>query len=107
MSRPIRYARNGDVDVAYRIWGDGPHDIVLILDWMSHIEVITELPDLARYLERLSTFGRVIMTDMRGVGASDPVSYGQTRREEWIGDIAAVMAAAGSTRATVVGMGHG
>ena len=92
MTGYTRYATSGDVEVAYRIWGDGPHDIVLILDWMSHVEVNTELPDLVRYFNRLCSFGRLIMTDMRGVGASDPVPYGETRREDWIADIAAVMA---------------
>jgi class 3 adenylate cyclase len=106
MMSQTRYATSGDVELAYRVWGEGPHDIVLILDWMSHVEVITELPDLMRYLERLSSFGRVVMTDMRGIGASDPVPYAETRREDWVSDVAAVMAAAGSTRATVVGMGH-
>src|SRR5947207_5476160 len=104
MSSHISYARNGDVDLAYRIWGDGPHDIVLILDWMSHLEVITELPDLARYLDRLSAFGRVIMTDMRGAGTSDPVSYEETRRGERYANDPPVMPPSSPTRPTVATM---
>lgn len=107
MSGQTRYARNGSVHLAYQVWGAGPRDIVFIPDWITHIDVIAELPDLARFMERLTAFGRVIMTDMRGEGASDHGAHEETQREDWIGDIAAVMAAAGSTRATLIGWGHG
>lgn len=107
MSQQTRYAKGGTVHIAYKILGDGPSDIVLIPDWITHIDVILELPELNRFLERLSAFGRVIMMDMRGVGASDAVAHEETQQSDWIADIAAVMAAAGSDRATVIGMGHG
>jgi hypothetical protein len=65
MSVQTRYARNGSVHLAYQVRGAGPHDIVFIPDWITHIDVIAELPELARFIERLTTFGRVIMTNMR------------------------------------------
>jgi class 3 adenylate cyclase/pimeloyl-ACP methyl ester carboxylesterase len=105
MKVQTKYARNGDVHIGYQVWGSGP-DILFIPDWLSHIDIVAELPELARFMERLSGFSRLIMMDMRGVGASDPVVHSETTREQWIGDIAAVMAAAGTTRPTLLGMGH-
>ena len=105
MKVQTKYARNGDVHIAYQVSGAGP-DILFIPDWLSHIDCVAELPELARFMERLSAFGRLIMMDMRGVGASDPVVHDQTTREEWIGDIAAVIAAAGVSKPTLLGMGH-
>jgi pimeloyl-ACP methyl ester carboxylesterase len=102
-----RYAKHGNVHLAYQVRGAGAQDIVLLPDWMTHIDVLGEMPEFGRFLDRLAGLGRLITTDIRGVGASDPVEHGETRREDWIGDIAAVMAAAGSTRASLVGLGHG
>jgi class 3 adenylate cyclase len=102
-----RYAKNGNVHLAYQVRGAGALDIVLLPDWMTHIDVLGEMPEFGRFLDRLAGLGRLITTDIRGVGASDPVEHGETRREDWIGDIAAVMAAAGSARASLVGLGHG
>jgi len=107
MKAETRYASNGSVSLAYQVHGNGPHDLLFIPDWLSHLEMITELPDLAHFMERLTGFARVIMTDMRGTGASDPVPDAETRREDWIGDVAAVMAAANCPRPILLGMGHG
>ena len=54
MHAQTRYARNGGVHLAYQVRGTGPTDIVLIPDWLTHIDVITELPDVARGVERLA-----------------------------------------------------
>ena len=106
MSVQTQYAKNGSVHLAYQVQGAGPHDLVFMADWITHVDRFVELPDLARFMDRLTAFGRVIMTDIRGVGASDHVAPEEMRREDWIGDIAAVMAAAGSTRATIIALGH-
>lgn len=106
MSVQTKYARNGDVHIAYQVLGAGPRDILFIPDWMSHVDRATELPELARFMERIGAFGRIIMMDMRGVGASDPVIHAETTRQEWIDDISAVMAAADSKEPILLGMGH-
>jgi class 3 adenylate cyclase len=107
MSEQTRYAKSGAVHIAYQIWGEGPYDMLFIPDWITHTDLFSGLPELARFLERLSGFGRLIMMDMRGVGASDAVAHEETQPSDWIGDIAAVMAAAGSDRAALIGLGHG
>jgi hypothetical protein len=83
MHGQTRYARNGGVHLAYQVRGAGATDILLIPDWLTHIDVITELPDVARGVDRFAGLGRLIMTNIRGVGASDPVDHAQTRREDW------------------------
>ena len=70
----IRYARNGDVHLAYQVWGEGPRDIVLVPGFISHLEVIWSHPEAVHYLERLGSFARVISFDRRGTGLSDPVT---------------------------------
>ena len=73
MANPVtRYAKSGDVHVAYQVFGDGPVDLVFVPGFVSHIENYWEHPDLARWLLRLASFARVIMFDKRGTGLSDP-----------------------------------
>lgn len=64
-----RYTRSGDADIAYQVWGTGP-DLVAIHGLPGHLEVMWELPEFAAFLDRLGTFGRVIMFDKRGTGWS-------------------------------------
>src|SRR5205814_927923 len=68
-----RYARSGDVNIAYQVVGEGPIDLVLVLGWVSHLRVVWELPALAAFLERLASFSRLILFDKRGCGMSDRV----------------------------------
>ena len=68
-----RYARSGDVSIAYQVVGDGPIDLVLVLGWVSHLAYVWELPAMARFLERLASFSRLILFDKRGTGMSDRV----------------------------------
>jgi pimeloyl-ACP methyl ester carboxylesterase len=57
VQRPeTRYARSGDVDIAYQVVGNGPRDLVLVPGWVSNIDVFREDPSMARFLERLSSF---------------------------------------------------
>jgi hypothetical protein len=60
MQPDIRYARSGDVDIAYQVVGAGPRDLVMVWGWVSNIEVMWEEPSIARFLTRLSSFARVI-----------------------------------------------
>jgi pimeloyl-ACP methyl ester carboxylesterase len=105
MDGPIKYARSGDVHIAYRVFGEGPRDIVLIPGTISHVELLWEVPSNEHLLRRLTAFARVIVFDKRGQGLSDRVA--EQTLEERSGDVRAVMDAAGSERATVYGWSEG
>lgn len=100
-----QYARSGDADIAYQVIGDGPRDLVLVLDWASHLEAAAEQPLMADFVSGLARIGRVLWFDMRGIGMSGHVSGGAPI-ESWMQDVVAVMDAAGSERATFVAQGH-
>jgi pimeloyl-ACP methyl ester carboxylesterase len=100
----IRYAKSGNVHIAYQITGDGPVDLVFVHGWISHIEHLWEEPSLARFLSRLASFSRLILLDKRGTGLSDPVPLDKLPTlEERMDDLRAVMDAAGSERAALLG----
>jgi pimeloyl-ACP methyl ester carboxylesterase len=101
MGTDIKYARSGDVHIAYRIFGDGPRDLVLIPGTLSHADLYWEFPSNQYLLKRLTSFARVIVFDKRGQGLSDRVA--EQTLEERIGDVRVVMDAAGSDRATIYG----
>jgi class 3 adenylate cyclase len=102
----VRFARSGGVDVAYRIVGDGPIDLVYAQGAYTHLEIYWELPAFRHYCERLGEFTRVILFDKRGMGMSDRVP-GATTLEERMADIQAVMDAVGSNRAALMGESEG
>ena len=93
-----RYARNGDVSIAYQVVGSGP-DLVFVPSWVSQVEHLWAEPRCRRMLERLASFSRLILFDRRGSGMSDRVDPGPL--EEQVDDVRAVMRAAGSARATL------
>lgn len=101
-----RYARSGDVNIAYQVVGDGPIDLVLTFGWVSHLAYIWEEPSVARFLERLASFSRLILFDKRGTGMSDRV-HPLPSLEQRMDDVRAVMDAAGSERAVVMGISEG
>ena len=105
MEPETKYAKSGDVHIAYRVFGDGPRDIVLIPGTLSHVELTWEVPSNEHLLKRLTAFSRVIVFDKRGQGLSDRVA--EQTLEERIGDVRAVMDAAGSDRATIYGWSEG
>jgi class 3 adenylate cyclase len=98
MAPTTRYARNGEVNLAYQLHGEGPFDLILVSAFISHVEHIWEDPGFTRFLTRLMQFSRLIVWDRRGSGLSDDGPLGV---EEEIGDINAVLDAAGSTRTAV------
>jgi pimeloyl-ACP methyl ester carboxylesterase len=103
-----RYARSGDLSIAYQVVGDGPFDLVYVPGWVSNIELMWEEPGLARFLERLASFSRLILFDKRGTGLSDPVpNDGLPTLEERMDDVRAVMDAVGSERAALLGHSEG
>ena len=105
MEAETNYAKSGDVHIAYRIFGDGPRDIVLVPGTVSHVELYWEFPMNEYLLRRLTSFSRVIVFDKRGQGLSDRVA--EQTLEERTGDVLAVMNAAGSDRATIFGWSEG
>jgi class 3 adenylate cyclase len=98
-----RYARLGDLHLAYQVLGDGPPDILLLDQWFSHVEAQWDVPPLAELRERLASFGRLIMFDKRGSGLSDPIPTSALPTvEEWMADVPAVLDAVGSEKAAVI-----
>jgi class 3 adenylate cyclase/pimeloyl-ACP methyl ester carboxylesterase len=100
------YARNGDVNIAYQVLGDGPLDLVFIPAFVSHLDLYWAAPETTAFFRRLASFSRLILFDKRGTGLSDPVSEAVTL-EERMEDLRAVLDAAGSQRAAVFGLSEG
>ena len=96
-----RYARSGDLQIAYQVVGEGPLDIVLIPSYLSNVELYWELPSYARFFERLSSFSRLIQFDRRGSGMSDGIA-GVTPLEEQIDDVQTVMDAVGAEHPVLI-----
>jgi pimeloyl-ACP methyl ester carboxylesterase len=101
-----RYARSGDVNIAYQVVGDGPFDIVFVPGFVTHLELAWKLSSFAPFLEELASFSRLIRFDKRGTGMSDRVS-GAPTLETRMDDVRAVMDAAGSARAALFGLSEG
>jgi class 3 adenylate cyclase/pimeloyl-ACP methyl ester carboxylesterase len=101
-----RYAQSGELSIAYTVFGEGPIDIVFVPGFISHQELAWESPLFLGIYERLSEIGRVITFDKRGTGLSDR-TLGFGSAEERMDDIRAVMDAAGSECAAIVGISEG
>ena len=102
----VAFARSGDVNIAYRVVGDGPVDFVYVIGAYTHLDVLWELPAFRRYCERLAEFSRLILFDKRGLGMSDRVP-GTTPLDVRMDDIRAVMDAVGSESAAIMGESEG
>jgi class 3 adenylate cyclase len=101
-----KYAKSGDINVAYQVLGEGPPDLVYVWGWLSHLDFQWTDPTVSSFLHRLASFSRLIMFDKRGTGLSDPVGSAPTF-EERMDDILAVMDAVGSERAVLLGFSEG
>jgi pimeloyl-ACP methyl ester carboxylesterase len=101
-----RYARTGDLSIAWQCLGDGPVDLLIVPGFISHVEAFHELPGYTRFLSRLGAFARVITFDKRGSGLSDRVADAPGLPER-IEDMQAVLDAAGSQRAVLLGISEG
>src|ERR1700736_6482227 len=106
MQPDTRYARSGDVNIAYQVLGEGPRDLVFVPGWVSNIEIYWEEPALARFFTRLALFSRLILFDKRGTGLSDRVAD-MPSLEVRMDDVRAVMDAASSERAALLGTSEG
>lgn len=108
MRGDIRYADSDGMRIAYEVVGDGPRDLVLVHGWVTNLELLWEYPPAARAMERLASFARVIHFDKRGTGLSDPVPTDRLPTlEQRMDDVRAVMDAASSQSATLLGHSEG
>jgi pimeloyl-ACP methyl ester carboxylesterase len=89
-----RYAKSGDLNIAYQVTGSGPLDLVYVPGFVSNLDLVWENPGWIHFFTRLSAFSRLIMFDKRGTGLSDRVA-GIATLEERMDDVRAVMDAAG------------
>jgi pimeloyl-ACP methyl ester carboxylesterase len=101
-----RYARSGDVNIAYQVHGDGPFDVVWVPGAFSHVELNWTVPNRAAFNRRLASFCRLIMFDKRGTGMSDR-AQGLANLETRMDDVRAVMDAVGCERAALFGVSEG
>jgi pimeloyl-ACP methyl ester carboxylesterase len=102
-----RYAKSGDVNIAYQVSGSGPFDLVWVQGYVNNVELHWELPGAAQFINRLSSFCRLIRFDRRGTGLSDRNVDPGTTLEQRMDDVRAVMDAAGSQRAALLGLSEG
>ena len=101
----VRYARSGDVEIAYQVLGSGDVDLVFVMGWLTNLETYWEEPGYRRFMQRLAGFTRLILFDKRGMGLSDHTTIGTL--EERMDDVRAVMDAVGSKRAALMGVSEG
>ncbi len=98
---PTHYARSGDVHIAYRVFGDGPIDVLYVPTWISNVDLLDEEGSPALpFFSQVGEFARVIAFDRRGSGLSDPIA-GAATLEEQMDDVIAVLDAAGSEKAAL------
>ncbi len=103
-----RYARSGDLHLAYQVVGDGPFDLLFFPDWVNHIEIQWEEPRQERFLNSLASFSRLILFNPRGMGASDPIPVTDSPTvEQWMDDARTVLDAVGSEQPALFGAGAG
>ncbi len=101
-----RYAKSGDLSIAYQVVGEGPLDVVLVPSLVSNIEIGWEIPSFAKMIDRLSTFSRLILFDRRGNGMSDGLA-GATPLEGQVDDVRAVIEAVGADQPVLLSLLEG
>jgi len=106
MKGETRYAKSGDLRIAYQVHGDGPFDLLFAPGYLSHLEQNQWWPEYAAFFEKMASFSRLIVFDRRGTGLSDRIlALGSF--EELMDDIGVVLDAAGSERAALFGGAEG
>ncbi|HZK91753.1 MAG TPA: adenylate/guanylate cyclase domain-containing protein [Stellaceae bacterium] len=101
-----RYAKSGDLSIAYQVTGSGPLDLVFVPGFVSNLDTMWETPGWAHWFTRLAQFSRLIRFDKRGTGLSDRMA-GIANLEDRMDDVRAVMDAVGSERAALFGVSEG
>ena len=106
MAVETRYADSAGTSIAYRVFGDGPLELVFVPGFVSHLEIAFEYPPVRRFMERLASFSRLVVYDKRGQGLSDRPNHPPTL-EESMDDLRAVIDTAGLTRPAIFGISEG
>jgi class 3 adenylate cyclase len=101
-----KYAHAGDLDIAYRVFGDGPMNLVVVPGIFSHLDLFFTFDLFCDFMERFAAFGRVVTFDKRGTGLSDPTP-GAAQLDARMDDIRAVMDAVGMDHASIIGISEG
>jgi pimeloyl-ACP methyl ester carboxylesterase/class 3 adenylate cyclase len=103
----VHYARNGDVRLAYRVWGEGDTTLVWVPGWISNVDYWDhpESP-FTPIVEQIARQTRLVLWDKRGTGLSDPVTH-PPPLDERMDDLHAVMDAAEAERPALLGMSEG
>jgi pimeloyl-ACP methyl ester carboxylesterase len=108
MPPETRYAKSGDVNIAYQVVGEGPLDVVLVHGWVQSFDASWEIEPIRRFYERLASFSRLILFDKRGTGLSDRVPVDDLPTlETRMDDMRAVLDVVGAERAGVLGHSEG
>jgi pimeloyl-ACP methyl ester carboxylesterase len=105
MQHATHYAKSGDIRIAYQVFGEGP-DLIMAPGFVSQIENYWDEPRLARFLNKLGGFCRVVIFDKRGTGLSDRVPH-LPHLDERMDDVRAVMDAVGISNASLFGLSEG
>jgi class 3 adenylate cyclase len=96
---------NGDLAVAYRTFGSGQSNLLMVGNWFTNVEALPDVPPVAEWIDRISSMGRVIMFDQPGSGASDPVTLDALPSlEQWTDSIRAVLDALGVERTVLLSL---
>ena len=107
MSAPdTHYAKAGDVSIAYQVVGEGDRDLVLVNGFAQHLDLQWTNPGMESFFDQAASFSRLILFDKRGTGLSDR-GVGIPTLEERMDDVRAVMDAAGSDSAYLMGVSEG
>ena len=101
-----RYTKSGDLNIAYQVVGDNGPDLVFVMGWVSHVEYFWTHPRVAHFFQRLAGFSRLILFDKRGTGLSDRVTT-MPNLGQRMDDVRAVMVAADSSEAIIMGVSEG
>src|SRR5215471_15843526 len=101
-----RYAKSGELRIAYQVVGNGPLDLVFVPGFVSNLDLWWEEPGSAHFFSRLAAFSRLILFDKRGTGLSDRTA-GNANLEDRMDDVRAVMDAVQSERAALFGISEG
>lgn len=102
----VKYARNGEISLAYSIWGEGKEAVVFTPPLISNVELVWELPEWNRVLDWAGKHVRTLMMDKRGVGLSDRTAESMTL-DDYVSDVLAVMDAEKLEAANIVGLSEG
>lgn len=101
-----KYAKNGDINIAYQVIGNGPVDFIYVSGWISNIDILWTDSKISTFLNKITKFSRLILFDKRGTGLSDRVSATCSLKER-MDDISCVLNAVGSKKAILFGHSEG